>query len=219
MLMDLHLLQKTPSQPIFFRYWEKVKVLTDYSETTLTRPLFSDEAAFEGAFREYYSTLHRVVYRILRNSDSSEDVVQDMFVKLWNKRGSISINGSMKAYLCQSALNAAYDHLRKYKRELKKEDSSAIPERGGNQTEEYIAGKEAEDRIAEALEKLPPACRNVFLLSREEELSYKEIADALGISVKTVENQMGKALKILREELKPYLADLLKIIILLFISI
>jgi RNA polymerase sigma-70 factor (ECF subfamily) len=196
-----------------------VRDLTENNQISLERPLFADEAEFETAFREYYTTLYRVVFRVLKKEDASEDVVQDLFVKLWNKREGLRISGSLKAYLCQAAVNAAYDHLRKYKKEQNKEEVDVLWERGGNQTEEYIQGKEMEEMISEALEKLPPACRNVFILSREEEMSYKEIAEALNISVKTVENQMGKALKILREELQPHLENLIKVIIFIFISI
>jgi RNA polymerase sigma-70 factor (ECF subfamily) len=190
------------------------------SDNQLTaKPIFESEASFEAAFKEFYTPLYRIVYPILKNKDTSEDVVQDLFVRLWNKRQSITISSSLKSYLYRAAINSAFDHLDKYKREVNMGDQPLKNEPmvvGG--TEDYIAGKETASYIAKAMEKLPPACRTVFLMSREEEMSYQEIADSLQISIKTVENQIGKALKILRAELKPHLKDLMKVFILYFIS-
>ena len=194
--------------------------MSDPKEDIKPIPFFSNEASFEAAFREYYTPLYRVVYPILKSRDSAEDVVQDLFVRLWNKRDSIVISSSLKSYLYRAAINSAFDYLDKYKKEVQmggkplKEELVSM-----NETEEYLSGKEAERRISEAMEKLPPACRTVFIMSREEDMTYQEIADSLQISIKTVENQIGKALKILREELKPHLKDLLKVFILFIISL
>lgn len=194
--------------------------MSDPKEDTKLTHIFSNEASFEAAFREYYTPLYRVVYPILKNRDSAEDVVQDLFVRLWNKRDSIVVSSSLKSYLYRAAINSAFDHLEKYKREVQMGDKPLKEELVSmNETEEYLSGKEAEARISKAMEKLPPACRTVFIMSREEDMTYQEIADSLQISIKTVENQIGKALKILREELKPHLKDLLKVFILFIISL
>lgn len=191
--------------------------MPESKETVKPGPIFPDEASFEAAFREYYTPLYRVVYPILKNRDSSEDVVQDLFVRLWNKRETLSITSSLKSYLYRAAINSAFDQLDKYKKEVHTGDKPLKEELVSmNDTEEYLSGKEAEKRIAEAMEKLPPACRTVFIMSREQEMSYQEIADSLQISIKTVENQIGKALKIMREQLQPYLKELVKGLLLLF---
>jgi RNA polymerase sigma-70 factor, ECF subfamily len=194
--------------------------LSDPKEDIKLTHIFSNEASFEAAFREYYTSLYRVVYPILKNRDSAEDVVQDLFVRLWNKRDSIVVSSSLKSYLYRAAINSAFDQLDKYKKEVHMGDKPLKEELVSmNETEEYLAGKEAEARISKAMEKLPPACRTVFIMSREEDMTYQEIADSLQISIKTVENQVGKALKILREELKPHLKDILKVFILFIISL
>jgi RNA polymerase sigma-70 factor (ECF subfamily) len=191
--------------------------LTLLSDESTAKPIFETEASFEAAFKQFYTPLYRIVYPILKNKDTSEDVVQDLFVRLWNKRATISISSSLKSYLYRAAINSAFDHLEKYKREVYMGDMPLKNEPIiSGSTEAYIAGKETEAYISLAMEKLPPACRTVFLMSREEEMSYQEIADSLQISIKTVENQIGKALKILRAELKPHLKDLMKIFLLCF---
>jgi len=178
--------------------------------------LFPDAASFEAIFREQYAALSRVAYRILKDKDRAEDVVQELFTRLWEKREDRLISVPPKAYLTRATVNAALDYLEKHQKEINhdQEDLSAL-HLSVNQTEEQLAEKETARHIANALEKLPPACRTVFVLSREEEMSYKEIAAALEISVKTVENQLGKALRILREELKPYFGSLIKTLALL----
>lgn len=183
------------------------------------RPIFTDEASFENAFKSYYQSLYKVVYLIVKKENAAEDIVQELFVKLWQKRDSLFLNGPLSAYLRRAATNAAFDYLDKYKREVAYDSTEQFENSLSDEhTENVIAQKDLEKQIEEAVLKLPPACRNVFLLSRNEELSYKEIADTLQISIKTVENQMGKALKILRDELKPFIKGFIKIIVFYIIS-
>lgn len=180
-------------------------------------PLFADEAAFEAAFRAYYAPLYRLVRPMVKSGDKAEDIIQELFIRLWNRRENLSVSGSLKSYLYRAAVNAALDFLEKHKKEVRLDDHPGwdrLDHASG--TEEEIEGAEMESHITIALDKLPPACKTIFLMSREKEMSYKEIASALEISVKTVENQMGKALRILREELKPYIKNLIKLIVLFF---
>jgi RNA polymerase sigma-70 factor (ECF subfamily) len=144
-------------------------------------------------------------------------VVQELFTRLWEKREDRFISVPPKAYLTRATVNAALDYLEKHKNEIHQDNEELSAHHlSVNQTEEQLAAREAQRHIANALEKLPPACKAVFVLSREEEMSYKEIAAAMEISVKTVENQMGKALRILREELSPFFGNLIKTLALLF---
>lgn len=164
-----------------------------------------DESVIRVLFDEYYEYLCRSIYRVVPDSSISEDIVQEVFMELWKKRESIKITTSIKAYLRRSALNRALNYLRKNK--VKFEEEVQIPDTGSldgsGQTSMEVM--ELKDRIHAIIDDLPERCRMIFGMSRFEEMSYKEIAAALDISVKTVENQMSKALKILRVRLEPYM--------------
>jgi RNA polymerase sigma-70 factor (ECF subfamily) len=160
----------------------------------------------EKLFKENYKSLCNVVFRIINDWDASEDVVQEMFLKLWKKKKDIKIESSLKGYLFKAASNSAINYLQsqrklKIKEELTEQiNNSQIIEESLN-----YDGRELQIRIEVALNKLPPKCKVIFLLSRQEGMKYQEIADELDISIKTVENQMGIALKKMKEELAPYL--------------
>jgi RNA polymerase sigma-70 factor (ECF subfamily) len=170
-----------------------------------------DETRFiELLFKHYYSPLCRTVNRIVRDTDAAEDLVQDVFMKVWNNRKTLEINFSMKSYLYRSAINSALNYLEKNKKQVHMEEASFV-EPSTNNTEDLLNASEVQQRVNEATEALPPACKTIFILSRHENMSYKEIADTLQISPKTVENQMGKALKHFREYLNAYIKHLFSI--------
>jgi len=150
-------------------------------------------------FYQFYPFLCNTVFRILKDKALAEDLAQDTFFKFWEKRATINIQTSLKAYLRRMAVNEALYYIRKNKKFQKEVDIE--PGDLGGKTD----NQELEDKIAAAIKTLPPRCQEVFRLSRFEDLSYKEIAAKLAISIKTVENQMGKALKILRAALKEYM--------------
>ncbi|MFK7933222.1 MAG: RNA polymerase sigma factor [Saprospiraceae bacterium] len=159
-------------------------------------------------FRECYPAVCRAMYRIVREQATVEDLAQNVFIRFWEKRHSINITSSVGAYLNRMGVNEALAYLRKNKRY---EIEELTPQtRIANDTvvssEQTYLQTELKEQVKQAIDKLPPRCRLVFQLSRYEELTYKEIAAKLEISVKTVENQMGKALKVLRAELKGYLS-------------
>ncbi|WP_053093766.1 RNA polymerase sigma-70 factor [Rufibacter radiotolerans] len=163
--------------------------------------LKTDEARFmETLFRQYYTLLCRTAVRFTKDPDAAEDLVQEVFCKIWQNRETLEITSSFKAYLVRSVTNQALNYLEKQKRLVLSEDTSAFEvSYSVNTTMQLMEGKEMETRIQTALGTLPPQCRVIFEMSRFEELTYKEIADSLDLSPKTVENQMGKALRILRE--------------------
>ncbi len=162
---------------------------------------------FEILFRRMYTPLCRKVFRILKNQEATEDLVQDVFVRLWEKREEITIQIAIEPYLYRAVANAAFNYLKK-DRGWDEFDAEThdVPEQTNSLSR--LETLEASQRIQSVIDSLPPACKTVFLLSREDGLSYKEIADTLSISIKTVENQMSKALKILREKLAPYLVTI-----------
>jgi RNA polymerase sigma-70 factor (family 1) len=172
-----------------------------------------DEKAFEQLFRSYYQPLCNRANAILNDIDEAEETVQNIFIILWEKREQMEINFSIKSYLYRAVHNAALNRIKHNKVRVMyvKEHEQAVPSTG--HTTQQAFGNELQEQIQAAIESLPEQCRLVFKLSRFEELKYREIAGQLGISVKTVENQMGKALKILREKLRDYL-----VLIVLFLN-
>jgi len=164
-----------------------------------------DPATVKKLFYQYYPFLCQNIYRIVKDKATAEDLAQDTFFKFWDKRHSLDIQTSLKAYLRRMAINEGLYYLRKNKKFQKEEVSVLEFVATTNNVEDQVLYQELSDKVATAIDVLPPRCRAVFKLSRYEELSYKEIAARLDISVKTVENQMGKALKVLRASLKQYL--------------
>ena len=164
-----------------------------------------DEAAFEMVFKANYKTLHAYAFTILRDEAGAEEVVQNVFLKLWERSASIEIIGTVTAYLYRAVYNASLNHLKHLKvRTQHRQFVQHRPLESSNAHLKDIQVKELEAKIASALQELPEQCRTIFQLSRFEELRYREIADRLQISVKTVENQMGKALKLLRIKLADF---------------
>jgi RNA polymerase sigma-70 factor, ECF subfamily len=161
-----------------------------------------DEAAFSRLFDGYYAALCFFAAKYLGDMDLSRSLVQQVFVDLWVKREKTDIAISVKSYLYRSVKNRCIDHLRKERNtsEISKsvENFSQMPFR------DLVEEAELNDRINASINKLPEKCREVFLLCRFEGLKYAEIAQKLNISVKTVEMQMGIALKKLRESLSDY---------------
>lgn len=173
-------------------------------EEVLTRLKADDKSALKTLFQAYYAYVCSNILRIVKDRVLVEDLAQEVFLRFWQKRHQIEVNTSLKAYLRRMAINEALAHLRKQK--VFEEEIN--PETMGGTTaggEKQFLHMELEDHIRLAIDQLPPRCRTVFQLSRFEQLSYKEIAEQMDISVKTVENQMGKALKFLRTALKNYL--------------
>jgi len=157
-------------------------------------------------FRSYYQPLCRYAYSFLEDKEEAEEVVQSAFITIWEKRKSMDIQTSLKSYLYRMVRNACLNVIKHEK--IKQQHVThelAVTETTYESVTQKVYATELELKISEAMKTLPEQCRLVFQLSRFEELKYQEIADQLQISVKTVENHMGKALKIMREQLKEYL--------------
>jgi len=169
-----------------------------------------DRNEFEKMFRTWYKPLCAFAFGFLQSKDEAEECVQSTFIQLWEKRKELNIEISLKSYLYRAVRNGCFNILKHEK--VKREHATYALQHGvisGGQPSQEMMTAELESRISSALIKLPEQCRLIFQMSRFEELKYAEIAKELGISIKTVENQMGKALKIMREELKQYLPALL----------
>lgn len=165
----------------------------------------NEEQAFEWLFRTYFKDLCFVVYRVLPDQHVAQDLTQDVFFDLWRKRGQLQITASLGAYLRRAAINRTLNYIRD-NRLAPSEEPAADLELNVSDVTQELAGIDLQEQIDRAIDQLPEKCRMVFVLSRYDELSYKEIADQLGIAEKTVENQVVKALKRLRIALKDYLS-------------
>ncbi len=147
-------------------------------------------------FQEYFGRLCRYAYTILRDEDEAKDAVQAIFLKLWEKGKDLDDNQSIKTYLYTSVHNYCLNIKRHQK--VKDRHLATIKE-SIYEMEDNMSRKEKHLQVMTSLENLlPPRCRQIFIMSRLDEKKYAEIAAELGISIKTVEIQMGKALKILR---------------------
>lgn len=160
-----------------------------------------NEKVFNQAFDRYYSCLCFYSDKILHDFDLSRSIVQQVFVDLWVKRENLHIN-SLKSYLYQSVHNGSLDVLKHKKAELKY--LSTLQKTESCTFSDLLEEAELADKINRAIQKLPEKCREIFVLCRFEELKYSEIADRLNISVKTVEMQIGIALRKMRKELSDY---------------
>jgi len=151
-------------------------------------------------FDKYYEYLSGQVYYILNDVDESEDVIQELFMELWSKREHlVNINSSLKSYLKRAAINRALNKIKKRKNFYNYDEDLEIDR--SVQQPNLAELSELEIVIEESIEELPPKCKEIFILSREEDKTYREISQQLDISIKTVENQIGKALKLLRKKI------------------
>ncbi|HSA04124.1 MAG TPA: RNA polymerase sigma-70 factor [Tenuifilaceae bacterium] len=169
-----------------------------------------DEQVFETIFRTYYERLCNYANTILNDMDEAEEMVQSAFLTVWEKHDTLEIHTSVKSYLYRAVHNSCLNRVKHFK--VRKTYGDSVK----NQTEllhddasQDLIGSELDAIVANAIDSLPDQCKLVFKLSRFENLTYAEIAEQLGISVKTVENHMVKALKVLREKLKDYLPVLI----------
>lgn len=167
---------------------------------------WNSEPGFEALFKELYAPLHRYACGLIMDDMQAEELVQEVFLKLWQQKDQVNIATNVKAYLYRAVHNNAMNVLNHEK--VKAKYQMYMKTRTAQYAEspsKMLDAKELKEQIARAMNKIPEKCRAIFFLSRQESLSYREIAGQLGISLKTVENQMSKALKILREELSEYL--------------
>lgn len=160
-----------------------------------------DREAFEQVFRLWYSRLADYAYRVAGSRDGAEDAVQDVFIAVWQRRTLIPDAEKLPAYLHRAVRNRALNQVRAVKTADRAAAELGVELREAPPADADVLEREVSDAIESALAALPPRTREVFQLSREQGLTYQQIADALEISVKTVETLMGRGLRALREKL------------------
>jgi RNA polymerase sigma-70 factor (ECF subfamily) len=169
-------------------------------------PVSLDRSGFELLFRKYFPSLTHFARKYVPDNDTAKEIAHDVFLNLWAKRDNVDSSTSLKSYLFTSVYNRCMNYIRdqrKFNRDSKILD--IIEQEVQEVPHDHLETMELESKIIESLNSLPDRCREIFMLSRFEEMSYAEIAERLGISVKTVETQISKALRILRVKLIDYL--------------
>ena len=164
------------------------------------------ELSFERIFTSHFKKLYAYAFTIVKEEVTAEEMVQNVFLKIWEKKAMINdVHTSLTAYLYKSVYHESLNHLKHQKVRSAYTMHAARQKNDVENTSSKVQLSELQERIDAALKDLPEQCRTIFQMSRFEELKYQEIADRLGLSVKTIENQMGKALRILRIKLADYL--------------
>ncbi|CAI8204840.1 MAG: ECF RNA polymerase sigma factor SigE [Formosa sp. Hel1_33_131] len=172
-------------------------------DTDLVKRLHNnDQAALAIIYKEHWEIMYLAAYNLLRDKSISEDIVQDVFVSFWQKRNTLEIKVSIRSYLYTSTTYKVYDYFRKNKKMIKEELFNHFDEKVQvSNPETKLMHKELVGFIDSLINQLPPKCKEVFKLSREEQLTNQEIAQRLSVSKRTVEGHITKALMLLRNSL------------------
>ncbi|QEM06758.1 RNA polymerase sigma-70 factor [Mucilaginibacter rubeus] len=206
----------TAKQAIFSANIYTLKV--EYSDSTAIGLIKQgSQKAFERLFKDNFKSLHTYAYTFLKDDEMAEEVVQNVFCRIWEKRDQLKTDGSIKAYLYRSVHNESLNYLKhqKVRANFGVYYADEMDQVGNDDSaSKKLLTAELQKHIEKALSELPEQCRIIFQLSRFEQLKYQQIADQMGLSIKTIENQMGKALRVMRQKL----AEFLPIILLLFIN-
>jgi len=186
-----------------------------HDEQLLSRIKANDETAFQSLFEKYYQLLCYSAYKICADEHKSKDLAQEVFIDIWRRRENLNIHTSFQAFLRRAVFNKAIDYVRAQRFDFKDYiDLGVAPEKASQNLEM----NELKELIHKTTEQLPERCRIIFFMSRFEEMSHKEIAAKLEISEKTIENQITKALKILRKVIAKYASDINLFLLFYFFS-
>jgi RNA polymerase sigma-70 factor (ECF subfamily) len=192
---------------IFGADYQHIKVPIPNTTPNIKSLSAGSEQEFERLFKDHFKSLYAYAFTILKNEAIAEETVQHVFYKVWEKKIPGTIQTSLKAYLYKAVYHESLNYLKHQK--IKAQYQLHVMHQSKNQADQSASRKmmlkELEEKLRDAMNALPQQCRTIFQMSRFDGLKYQEIADQLGISVKTVENQMGKALKQLRVKLIDYL--------------
>jgi len=190
------------------------------SESDLWQLVQNDhQAAFNAVYTKYWSALYQTAFYILKDREQSLDIVQEIFVWLWEHRKSVQIKTTLKGYLTAAVKFKAANLIRghKVRADFFKYIETASPFTLSTDAALQIEAKELQDVILQTVDSLPERCGAVYKLSRNEHLSNQEIAQKLGVSIKTVENQMTIALKKLRLALSQFFVSITFFVVSLFL--
>jgi RNA polymerase sigma-70 factor (ECF subfamily) len=177
------------------------------NSTKISTNQIVDSKSIEDAFKAFYKPLVKYAFSIIKDKDEAEDLVQQVFMNLLHKQTDLQIEISLRAYLYKAVYHSALNKVKQNATRIKLDVNSVSEDKLNYQ--EIYHDTELQEKIEASIESLPAQCARIFKMSRFEELKYQQIADELGLSIKTIENQMGKALKLLRVSLKDFLVLLI----------
>lgn len=169
----------------------------------------NDIDAFEEVFKTYYKPLTRFALQYVNDQDEAENIVQEIMYRFWDKRENLDPQKNLKSYLYTAVKNQALSYLRHQKVKQHYSQNKISISIDLNTPDQIYQGKELESVIQKSIVKLPDKCRQIFCMNRFENLTYKEIASIQGVSVKAVEKQMTRAIKLLRKQLSLFLTHIL----------
>jgi RNA polymerase sigma-70 factor (ECF subfamily) len=163
-----------------------------------------DRRSLEKLFERYYQRLCRFAFQLLGDRETCEEVVSDSFVELWQKREKLEITTSVRAYLFAIVRYQSYAEGKRTGNLVQMEELNEVDSIDLDSPERHYLKGELNDKIEQAIQQLPPQCQLIYRLHKKQGLKYKEVAATLNLSVKTVENHMGRALKLIKEALEAY---------------
>lgn len=175
--------------------------IREFEQITIKALKEGSVEAFDLCFRRFYAPLIAFARSKTSNIEIAEEIVQNVFAELWERRETISLKTEIKQYLFSVVKNDCYDYARHLKVEKKYLDYLTAHQDESFEFFDTLIDEDFQKLMNEVYALLPEQCRNIFYMSRLEEMSYKDISQKLGISIKTVENQIGKALKLVRQRL------------------
>ncbi len=191
---------------------EHLELLPEDDEAFLPGLRKGDQQAYKGLFERYYPVLTVFAARYVDSLEVAKEVAQEVFVKLYQKRETIHIRQSLKAYLFRAVYHTCINTLEAQQRR-QDHHHSAFRQQPQSDFSDNLEETEAVQRIYKAIEKLPDQCRRIFTMNRFEDMTNQEIADELGLSKRTVETQISKALKLLRQTLLILLTGVLLLVL------
>jgi RNA polymerase sigma-70 factor (family 1) len=181
-----------------------------YEVILITKMKDGDKSAFSSIFNYYYANLVLFANNFIHDRDSSEEIVQDVFVHLWENRDVLCITSSLKSYLLKMVQNRCFNWIKHLAvRDNYRDFTLKYTNIFEKDTENYILGNELDSKIKTSLNLLPPKVKEAFLMSRYDGKKYQEIAELQQVSIRTIEDRIGKALSFLKSSLKEYFITIL----------
>ena len=172
-----------------------------------------NKSDFEEVFKTYFKPLTAFAFKFVKDTDDAKSIVHDVFMKLWEKRDNIDMSKSVKSYLFTSVNNRSLNFIRDHKKFTHEEFILESQHDEHWEVSDELSAIDIQQKVDTTLNNISPKAKEVFLMSRNEGLKYREIAEKLSISIKTVETHMSTALKELRKNLKEYLTVILLLIL------
>lgn len=188
--------------------------MTDKEIVLLDRICKRDQGGLEALYKTYYTRLYILAFRYVKNQEQAEEIVNDIFLKIWQEAARLTISQSLSHYLSRSIVNASLNHINKEKKEISRQDKYISDfNESEEEGDEALLLEEQLLKLEKALDQLPPQCKKVMMMSKFEKLKQQEIADTLNISIKTVKNHLTQGYEKIRSILTK---ELLILAILLF---